>query len=637
MSRASKGNRKGPVRKGSQASSPPPVGSRSVSKGRLWGYRLILALGVPIGFIAALEGGLRGLDVGYPTDFFLPSSTGSHWIENDRFAWQFYSPNSRLKAHPFRLKRQKETGTIRIFALGGSAALGTPESAYGFVRILERMLSLKFPDQEFEVINAAMPGINSHLVRSIARDCAQREPDLFLVYMGNNELVGLHAPGPDSRGLTGRLWLLRLIQDVRSSRIGQLMAPMTKFLAPRQPEGEQDMAFFRNHRLAADDPGRQAVYDNFRQNLTDVVEAARRSQAKCILSTVAVNLRDCPPLGSLHRPGLIEAERNQWEGAFQRGGNHLSLGNHEEALAEYSKAEAIDSAYAELIYRMGICRSRLNQGEAAAEAFSRARDLDALPFRADSGLNEVVRELGAQFPESDGVLLESDRELAALAEAPANVPGFESFYEHVHFRFAGDYRIATLFFREVQRLLSARLGLQGSEVIAPPSLEDCARALAYNRLNEGLLESSIMDMTTHAPFLDQMGHEARIAAARAHLKEQYGDLQSEDVAIAFQAYQEAMARFPDDWNLSYLLARLHFKFHHFDAARDHLKRAVELMPHVLEVRLGYTRALVETGQFEEAFRQIERLEGLAPGSKEVQAARSTARARQAAQRSRRSE
>ena len=98
-----------------------------------------------------------------------------------------------------------------------------------------------------------------------------------------------------------------------------------------------------------------------------------------------------------------------------------------------------------------------------------------------------------------------------------------------------------------------------------------------------------------------------------------------------------MARFPDDWNLSYLWARLHFKFHHFDAARDHLKRAVELMPHVLEVRLGYTRALVETEQFEEAFRQIEQLEGLAPGSKEVQAARSTARARQAAQRSRRPE
>ena len=109
-------------------------------------------------------------------------------------------------------------------------------------------------------------------------------------------------------------------------------------------------------------------------------------------------------------------------------------------------------------------------------------------------------------------------------------------------------------------------------------------------------------------------------------------MNTEDVAGAFRIYQQAMDQYPDDWNLAYLLARLHFTFHNFEAAREHLKRATALMPHVLEVRLGYTRALIETKQFEEAFRQIEIMETLEPDSEEVAAARSTAKSRQAANR-----
>ena len=222
---------------------------------RLWFFRLTSACLAPLLVLGALELGLRLIGFGYSTDFFVVSDDGEHWIENPQFAWQFYSPSSRLMPHPFRFKREKTEGTVRIFVLGGSAALGTPESAYGFVRILERMLQIRFPDRSFEVVNAAMPGINSHLVQAIARNCAELEPDLLVVYMGNNELVGLHAPGPDSKAFADSLPLLRLAQWVRSSRTGQWLAPQLQFLAPPQPEGEQDMDFFRRHQLAATDPG----------------------------------------------------------------------------------------------------------------------------------------------------------------------------------------------------------------------------------------------------------------------------------------------------------------------------------------------------------------------------------------------
>ena len=106
--------------------------------------------------------------------------------------------------------------------------------------------------------------------------------------------------------------------------------------------------------------------------------------------------------------------------------------------------------------------------------------------------------------------------------------------------------------REVQASLREKLGLKEDALKEPPSLEECAMALAYNRVNEGLLESSIMDLTSHAPFLDQIGHEGRKEEQQVQLRERYGNLNTEDVAEAFRIYQEAKETYPNDWNLPYL-------------------------------------------------------------------------------------
>jgi hypothetical protein len=96
----------------------------------------------------------------------------------------------------------KKAGTVRIFVLGESAAAGTPDPSFGFARILDVMLRQRHPGTDFEVINAAMRGINSHIVRRIAQECLQYEPDLLLLYMGNNEFVGLYVPGPKAFNFT---------------------------------------------------------------------------------------------------------------------------------------------------------------------------------------------------------------------------------------------------------------------------------------------------------------------------------------------------------------------------------------------------------------------------------------------------
>src|SRR5947208_9832557 len=195
---------------------------------RRWAGRLALMLLGPVFLLGALELALRVIGYGYPTSFFIKTDDGHHYTANRSFGWRFFPRETSTAPHPFLMPVQKDPGTLRIFILGEAAALGTPAPPFGFGRILEVMLRRQFPERQFEIINAAMRGIDSNIVLPIARECAQHQPDLFIVYMGNNEAIGLYAPEPGSRNLTSRLKLLRAIQHARATKVYQLLESLIR-------------------------------------------------------------------------------------------------------------------------------------------------------------------------------------------------------------------------------------------------------------------------------------------------------------------------------------------------------------------------------------------------------------------------
>src|SRR5207344_3209805 len=89
-----------------------------------------------------------------------------------------------------RMYARKPAGVTRVFVLGESAAMGDPEPAFGPARYLEALLQLKHPGRRFEIVNVAFTAINSHVLLPLAQECARHEGDLWIVYMGNNEMVG---------------------------------------------------------------------------------------------------------------------------------------------------------------------------------------------------------------------------------------------------------------------------------------------------------------------------------------------------------------------------------------------------------------------------------------------------------------
>lgn len=60
------------------------------------------------------------------------------------------------------------------------------------------MLRDQYPGVDFDVINAAITAINSHVVLPIARGCSRLESDLFVIYLGNNEVFGVIKVGAEA-------------------------------------------------------------------------------------------------------------------------------------------------------------------------------------------------------------------------------------------------------------------------------------------------------------------------------------------------------------------------------------------------------------------------------------------------------
>ena len=226
---------------------------RPLTGWRLWSVRLALAALPPLLFFAVIEGALRLGGSGYPTAFFVQNADGPGFVTNRSFGRQFSPAGLDAQPWPALLAAPKPAGTLRIFVLGESAAMGTPDPSFGFAHLLEVLLRQQFPARKFEVVNAAMRGINSHVILPIARDCAAHQPDLFLLYMG------LYAPEPGAVNVAQHLGLVRTIQTVQRTRLAQAIRAGLVRVGKKPPEETQDMAFYRRKRLAADDPRRAPV------------------------------------------------------------------------------------------------------------------------------------------------------------------------------------------------------------------------------------------------------------------------------------------------------------------------------------------------------------------------------------------
>ena len=360
--------------------------------------------------------------------------------------------------------------------------------------------------------------------------------------------------------------------------------------------------------------------------------------------TLPVNLQDCAPFASVHAAGLTADQTAAWDRAYQAGARAEESGRLADALAHFEEAAAIDNGFAELAFRQGRCLLALGRGEPARQQFLRARDLDAMRFRADTTINATVRSLaGADVHLVDG-------EAALAAGSPSGVPGAELFFEHVHMTFRGNYLLAGALFRTITQLLPVHATAAGPDLL---SEAECTERLAYVSWNRYQADAVIGPMLHQPPFdrqLDNAGQtkrlDARLDDYRAHfdvkkaheelavyatalkaapgdwmIRENYGKLLADcgDAQDAAAQYDLICKQMPHHYLLLKNLASLRLRFGDRAGARSCLEAALQIDPDFTAADYELAHVLAADGQLPAAIarfaarvnREADRAEALA--------------------------
>lgn len=535
-------------------------------------------IAVPVVALALLlEGALALAGVGYDTRFLVPGPQGLR--DNYRFSWRFFPRSLARSPQPIWLAPGNKDGGAaatgggklrRYVVFGESAAMGDPEPAFGFPRMLQALLEQRFPGEEVEVVNTAMTAVDSHALRVIAREMAGVPVAGWIVYAGNNEVVGPFGPGTVFGTRAPPRWWVRAQLAAKSTRTGQWIQALgeRRAAAARGPRTWRGMEMFLEARVAADDPALDRVHRSFERNLADIIGMARARGIPVVVGAAAANLGDSPPFAG--RPGDDPAAAGSEDGmpsALRGGTESLSL-------AELRDRWMARPADAEAAWRLAsvLAKESGAAGEAAS-LFRRACELDELRFRCTPALQEAPGEAarrgtGRRGTEKAGAtLVEPQQHLDALSAG--GVAGADFFYEHVHLTPRGAYELARLY---AAALLPDAAGPWAT-------LDECLERLGHTPWHQRRTEQEIQARLRRPPFSRQWGALERDAALSAEIQRLGAGITPARLKEWTAASRALCARHPRDWILRRQTAALAEAAGDAALAVSLLTEAADIMPH----------------------------------------------------------
>lgn len=488
-------------------------------------FILVLAVVPVLCLLVATEGILRLLDYGDSGRLFLVDAGNPEQLRpNPRFTAPYFGELPPRELFPCRVARERSPESLRLVVLGASAALGDPEPSLSPARLLEKALQLNYPGTEIECINLAITATNSHVLRETAAEALALEPDLAILYIGNNEVIGPFGPGTGRRFLQGGFlppaWQVRL----QRLRLTQLLQNAVRGAGAEEVAWE-GLRAFTEHEISPDDPALERVYTAFSDNLETVVETLVDGGVQVLAGTVAVNRRDQPPFAG-------EAAR----AAFRRGRDLLAGGD----------------------------------ADAAWRSLEKALTLDRLRLRADAEINRRVRELAA----GAGLRLADARDHFQPGRGPV---GYAAFWEHVHFTFEGNYHLAGIWYAGVVEMLRAAGSLP--EAREYPGIEKMKTLLGFTPYEEWRLLREMIDRLGKPPFPSVPGNPERLRELRSRRDRIATELKQREVKNAIEArLSSALAFAPGDWVLLRQAGDVHRIYGEWERAAARYREVLARLP-----------------------------------------------------------
>ncbi|MFQ5506586.1 MAG: GDSL-type esterase/lipase family protein [Planctomycetota bacterium] len=363
--------------------------------------------------------------------------------------------------------RSKPPGSIRVIIFGGSATAGLGFSPnVTFARHLDRMLHMAYPDRTVEVVNLGIVAISSKQVKLLVDDaCRHYSPDLVIVYSGNNEFLEIHAEKYAQANATP--WT-RALDLLASTHFYRLVTGLVQGPAPslaEQVASHDDLrmtqdAIIQDIELGAEEIS--AVVDRYAENIDEMVRSSSTSGTPILLMSVASNWkwRGRSDLPDDWLAQVLDSEGEPTPGRYA---------DAIEVLDRKLRDETADERH-EWLFRRAVAHERLGNTAAARRDYRAAMNADPHLRRAIDAANERVREVAERrnVPYLDTI----------ERIAPDGIPGFEHFYDYVHFSPRGAVLVAAEIFREVDQLgiLPRRPGFEPDQYVRDQleAIEDLA-------------------------------------------------------------------------------------------------------------------------------------------------------------------
>lgn len=507
-------------------SADPKVKSRSALRTRAtgrrkWLFRLIaLSLALSPFLIGEAICRIAGYG-GYPPVFkTLRTYQGGQFVGTyqpgiNTFFWQNLSSTGSMEEQVFLSPKPK--GVTRIMAFGGSAMRGFPQPpTLVSTSFLRAMLADLWPGRDVEVLNFGTTAIASFPVMHILEEAVEYEPDLVIIYSGNNEFYG--ADGVASLHSFGQSTLaMSTLRSLRATGLGQWI---TDVITSRQATAATPNADGRQRSLmesviadgqiGPDDRRRDNAKRNLENHLTAMVSVCHDRGIPVILCTLPVNERDMRPLGVDASPGRTGDEQkriSQMLGAAEAGLRDRPA----ESAKSARDALALNGGSATAHFLLG--RSLMAQGldADARQEFRASIELDPMPWRAPPSLSDVVRRIASDH----GAIL-CDLEKSFEAASPHGAIGWELMDDHVHPSLRGQSLVAETMLRAMTRLKPPLL-VTDEAIAKLPEWDVYAAKLGDNEFDQFGVEHRLRTLF-RAPFYAGSNPEA-LARAEARCAE----------------------------------------------------------------------------------------------------------------------
>ena len=451
----------------------------------------------------------------------------------------------------------KSAGTLRIVLCGASTIEGFPmPRQLTAARFLEETLRELVPGRRVEVLNLGVTALASFPIRKIAIEAIERlEPDAVLLYEAHNEYFGafgvasLQSMGrnPAAMELGWRVRRLELYQAFEA--LGAPAPAAASAGGARDANLIEVMAAVPE--IAPADPLRERARGNLVENFRAVARAGRARGVPVVLSTVVSLERGLVPVVSFSgdlpdvRRGPFAAELERARERIEAFDAAAESGASNQLVAELRRLAEEAPRHAEARYWLARALEASERGAEATEAYRLARDLDAMPWRAERATNAALRALAAEERAS---LADAEASFAA-GSANTRAPGatgWELFADHVHPSLEGQALLARTF---AEALAGARIvAADAARLASLPEPRALAERLGVNALELYAATHIMATLFRAPPFSTRNGEvAARIDARLAEFRARAGAVERRALERWEEASRAAGFALPVSW------------------------------------------------------------------------------------------